>query len=59
MSNVISKIYDDMDRYEALCEKYGETPEYDDFGPDPYGAHAKSINKRYYSEKYGDKEKVA
>ena len=55
MSNSISRIYDDMDRYEALCKKYGETPQYskDFYGNsllDCYGVHAGTLESRSHQE---------
>ena len=55
MSNSISRIYDDMARYEALCKKYGETPQYsnDAYGNsllDCYGTHAGILESRSHQE---------
>ncbi len=51
MSDLISRIHDDMERYEVLCHRFGETPHYssDSNGNlllDCYGAHAKDLEAR-------------
>ncbi len=51
MSDLISRIHNDMERYEALCCMFGETPRYssDAYGNlllDCYGTHAKDLEVR-------------
>lgn len=43
MGSILSAISDDIDDYLWLCEHFGEKPECDGWGPDPYGKHAKRL----------------
>lgn len=61
MGSIISAIHDDMDEYEALCEKYKEKPEYipDAYGRmllDCYGSHAESLKRRQMEDWKAPKE---
>lgn len=56
MSNSITAIQDDIDRYVALCKRYGEQPVYGVGGPDAYGPHAKSLRERRSKEPAGAQE---
>ncbi len=50
MGDGLTAMYDAMDRYEALCRRYGEQPRFAkgrDFPTlDCYGAHAQALYKR-------------
>ena len=55
MGSVMSAIRDDIDEYEDLCRKYGETPHYkpDAYGNlllDCYGVHAYELKRRVTAE---------
>lgn len=50
MSNSITKIQDDIDRYLALCKRYGEEPRYKHGSEDCYGAHAEELMARRHAE---------
>jgi len=43
VGSIISAISDDIDEYEALCERYGETVQYKSSGPDCYGPHCDEL----------------
>lgn len=58
MGSILSAIRDDMDRYEYLCEKYGEEPQYTkDSRGIPllacYGEHAAELEERARAERDG------
>lgn len=51
MSDIISKIHDDMEEYERLCQDNGVEPKYtrDAYGNlilDCYGSHAKQLESK-------------
>lgn len=46
MGSIMSAIRDDIEEYEALCERYGERPQYSYGSADCYGEHAKELKKR-------------
>lgn len=51
MSDIISRIHDDMDRYEGLCAKFREKPVLGRDGQiDPYSKHSKKLEKRLREE---------
>jgi hypothetical protein len=50
MGSIMSAISDDIDTYEALCEKYGEKVQHDHHGPDCYGKHATELKARNAKE---------
>lgn len=55
MGSVISAIHDDMEEYEDLCRKYGETPHrspdaYGNLLVDCYGQHARLLKQRQQAE---------
>lgn len=47
--SILSKIKDDMEEYEALCEYYNEEVQSDHSGPKCYGEHSNKL-KRWRSE---------
>ena len=52
MSDLISAIYDDRERYTSLCEKFGEKVRWNkNSDPDCYGLHAKKLEKRAENER--------
>jgi hypothetical protein len=51
MSNSITAINDDIDRYVALCKRYNEKVQYTHGSPDCYGEHAKQLRERRRAEK--------
>lgn len=50
MGSIMSAISDDIDEYEALCEKYNEKIRYSVGGPDCYGEHARLLKERQRRE---------
>lgn len=50
MGSLMSRIRDDIAEYEELCRLYGETPDGDWRGVDPYCAHAKALRQRHEEE---------
>lgn len=55
MGDILSAINDDMDRYAALCKRFGEEPQYepDFYGNrllDCYGEHSKKLELRLRKE---------
>ncbi len=55
MGSLMSKISDDIETYEWLCERYDEKPELVRclYGMDtnPYGEHCKKLKERYMRER--------
>lgn len=45
MSNIWEGIYDDADKYLALCRKFKETPLYVNGFPNSYGDHAYKLKQ--------------
>lgn len=51
MSDSRTAIYDDTMEYLNLCQLYGETPEKDEYGANPYSKHARDLMKRHEEAK--------
>lgn len=47
----MSAIRDDIETYEHLCKKYGETVQYSHGSPDCYGKHADELKERSRKER--------
>lgn len=50
-------IAEDTDEYCELCRRYGEAPECDAHGPNPYSAHAKQLFARHAAEVAAERAK--
>lgn len=46
MSSGQKAVYEDQENYLRLCTKYGETPQGDHFGCNPYSKHAEELEQR-------------
>lgn len=50
MSDLRTAIEEDTQEYIRLCRKYGETPQKDKQGVNPYCKHAYDLEDRYRAE---------
>lgn len=50
MSDLMARIHDDIEEYVSLCEVYGEKPECDEQGANPYCDHARKLRDRSHAE---------
>ena len=51
MGDILKAVHDDTEDYLDLCKEYGETPEKDELGPNPYGKHAHLLKQRKKKER--------
>ena len=58
MSDMMSKIAEDIEHYKYLCSKYGEKVQ-DPFDPNPYGRHADKLLERESLEQEASKVKIS
>lgn len=47
MTDLRSRINDDINDYVELCRYYNEKPVRDEIGPDPYSSHSHKLQKRH------------